>query len=559
MTRNSLIALGCALALVAGCKGKLDEGPAGPRGAESCENGCADFTSPTSRVPRLSHTQWENATRDLLRLEARSGLSSTFIPDGTSGTFDNDGSALSVDRNLWIGYQRAAELLAAQVAADPAALERLAPAAASPTERLAAFMRDFGRRAYRRPLTGAETTTLSALAARAAEFHPELDPFAGGARIVIEATLQSPHFLYRPELGPAASGAVALSSYEVASRLSFALWNSIPDDALFAAAAADSLRTTAGVRVEAARMIDDPRAHDMVGDFHYQWLDAKKFADITRSTTLFPEYSPGLPESMEQEALRFVDAVVFEDDGGLDELLTASFTVADANIARVYGLPEPTGWQRIELGGRRAGLFTQIGFLAAQATSTSTDPIHRGVQLNRRLLCANLPAPPMVVAPLPPPAPDRPQTLRERVDEHTGEGTCGSRCHGTMINPVGFAFEHYDALGRWQDTDNGLPVDAAAAYRFASGSREYRDAVELATVMASEQATHSCYTGYWLEYLFSRRRNSLDQTLVTRVATQSLEGSASVRGVILELVTSAPFLSRASTELNDETMGGVAP
>ena len=306
-------------------------------------------------------------------------------------------------------------------------------------------------------------------------------------------------------------------------------------------------------------MIDDPRAHDMVGDFHFQWLDAKKYADIDRSTTLFPEYSPGLPESMEQEALRFVDAVVFEDEGGLDELLTASFTVADANIARVYGLPEPAGWQRIELGGERAGLFTQIGFLAAQSTSTSSDPIHRGVQINRRVLCANLPAPPMMVAPLPPPETGPPRTQRQRVDAHTGEGTCGARCHGTMINPIGFAFEHYDALGRWQDTDNGLPVDSAAAYEFVSARREYRNAVELSTVMASESATHACYAGYWLEYLFSRRRNSLDQTLVNRVAAKSLEGSASVRGVILELVTSAPFLSRASTELDDETMGGVSP
>jgi len=560
VTRTFGIALGFLLVVAGGCRGQLDEGPAGPRGSERCSNGCAELISPASRVPRLSHTQWENATRDLLRLDARSGLSSSFIPDPTSGLFDNSGSSLSVDRNLWIGYQRAAEQLADQISADAAALDRLAPAAATPAARLSTFIRDFGLRAYRRPLTGAEQTRLAALAARAAEFHPTLDPFTGGARVVIEATLQSPHFLYRPEMGPAADGTVTLSSYEIASRLAFALWNSIPDDALLAAAAADSLRTTAGVRAQAERMLEDPRAHDMVGDFHFQWLDARKYADITRSTTLFPEYDPALPESMKQEALRFVDAVVFDDDGGLGELLTASFTVADARIARVYGVAEPADWQRVELGPQRAGLFTQIGFLAAQSTSTTSDPIHRGVQLNRRVLCADLPAPPMEVAPLPGPSSTIPQTLRQRVDAHTGRGTCGARCHGGLINPIGFAFENYDALGRWQDTDNGLPVDAAARYEFESGVfRGYANAVELATIIAAESATHRCYTGHWLEYLYGRQRQPVDDAIVARVAEQSLGGSVSVRDVIVELVTSGPFLSRTAIELPDESTMEVAP
>lgn len=216
MTKNILIAIGCLLALASGCRGQLDEGPAGPRGTVRCTDGCAELTSPTSRAPRLSHTQWENATRDLLRLDARSGLSSTFIPDPTSGLFDNDGTGLTVRNPLWTGYQRAAEQLADQISADPIALERLSAPVGTPAERLSTFIRDFGLRVYRRPLTGAETTRLAALAARAAEFHPSLDPFSGGARIVIETTLQSPHFLYRPEMAPAAGEGVPLSSYEVA-------------------------------------------------------------------------------------------------------------------------------------------------------------------------------------------------------------------------------------------------------------------------------------------------------------------------------------------------------
>ncbi len=559
MTAKLLRVIGCVLALAGGCTGQLDPGPAGPRGRDGCLDGCEELPASSSRVPRLSHVQWENATRDLLRLDARTGRAARFIPDALSGAFDNDGAALSVDQTLWSDYQRAAEAIAEEIAADPAALARLAPATGTPTERLAAFVRDFGQRAYRRPLTTPETTRLAALAARGAELHPTLDPFVGGARLVIEATLQSPHFLYRPELATGAGEALALGPYELASRLSFALWNSIPDDALLASAARGGLATTEGVRAEAARMLEDPRAHDMVGDFHFQWLDAGRYADVDRSTTLFPEFDPALPESMAQEAVRFVDAVVFEDDGGLGDLLTARFTVADAHLARVYGVPEPEGWQRIALGERRAGLFTQIGFLAAQATSTSSDPIHRGVHVNRRVLCAELPAPPMMAPGLPPADPGRPQTLRERIDAHTGEGTCGARCHGTMINPIGFAFEHYDALGRWRETDQGLPVDAGSRYAFESGLRSFRDAVELADVMAGEQATHRCYTGYWLEYLYGRRRSRVDDVLVRRVADASLEGRASVRDVILALVTSPAFRTRSAAELPDETTMEVAP
>lgn len=560
MTRRFIYVLALALLLATGCRGVLDEpGPAGPRGRDDCGGaGCVDRAAPASRVPRLSHTEWENTTRDLLLLDAPSGLSSTFIGDPVEGTFDNDGAALSVGASLARDYERAAEELARRVTEDPAALERLMPVGAptEPSARIDAFVRHFGERAYRRPLSSDEVARLTRLAADAPLHYPEIDRLAGGVRLVIEAMLQMPQFLYRPELTPAdGSRAFELSSWEIASRLSYALWGSMPDAELFDAARADRLRDPAVLRQQAERMLDDPRAHAMVGRFHFQWIDGSKFADLRRSSTLFPEWDPALPRSMEEETLRFVEAVVFEEEGSLETLLTADWTVADPLLARVYGVEVPAGWVRVQLDpAQRAGILTQIGFLASQATAIESDPIHRGVHINRRVLCANLPAPPMNVAPLPDPDPSTPKTLRQRIDEHTGEGTCGARCHGTMINPIGFAYEHFDALGRWRSLDNGLPVDASASYVFEDDAVSYDGAPELAHVMVSQRATHECYAGHWLEFLYARRRAASDGTLIGRLGEASQSG-LSVRAMILELVTSRAFVTRTSTELEVEAGG----
>jgi hypothetical protein len=559
MTRPFLI-LALASLLASGCRGLLDEpGPAGPRGRDDCGGaGCVDRAAPSSRVPRLSHAEWENTTRDLLLLDAPSGLSSTFIGDPIEGTFDNDGAALSVGASLARDYERAAEELARRVTQDPAALERLLPAGAplEPGARLEAFVRHFGERAYRRPVTTDEVARLTRLAADAPTHYPELDRFAGGARLVIEAVLQMPHFLYRPELTPAdGSRAFELSSWEIASRLAYALWGSMPDAELFDAARADRLRDPEVLRAQAERMVDDPRAHATVGRFHFQWLDGSRFADLRRSPMLFPEWDAALPRSMEEETLRFVEAVVFEEEGSLDLLLTADWTVADPLLGRVYGVEVPSDWVRVRLDpSQRAGILTQIGFLASQATAIESDPIHRGVHINRRVLCATLPPPPAVVAPLPDPDPSTPKTLRQRIDEHTGEGTCGARCHGTMINPIGFAYEHFDALGRWRTLDTGLPVDARGTYEFETGAASYDGAAELARLMVEQLSTHECYAGHWLQFLYGRRQMSSDATLVGRLGEASQAG-LSIREMILELVTSRAFVTRTSTELEVEAGG----
>lgn len=551
----ALLAAVVLLALPA-CEGDLAGGPARPRGFQEPEcrgNSCAELPSPSSRFPRLSHAQYENTVRDLLRLDAPSGLTATYLGDATSTTFDNNGNELYVGEALWGDYQRGAETLAEQITTDPTALERIVPDGASGDVRR--FVEGFGLRAHRRPLAAAEIDAYLAIAARAAEAYPEMDAFAGGVRMVLEVMLQSPHFLYRAELSTDTAGgtSIPLTSYELASRLSYALWDTMPDDALFAAAAASELATVEGLRAQAARMLESDKAEDTVASFHYQLLDMHKYGDVTRSTMLFPEYSDALRESMVDETQSFVRHVVFAEDGGLERLLTAPYTFVDAELAPVYGL-EGTydeAMERVELDpAQRAGILTQIGYLAANASSTDPDAIHRGVFVNHRILCAPLPPPPMVVPPLP--ADDSGMlTMRQRIDLHTGPGTCGAGCHSTMINPIGFAFEHYDALGRWRDEDRGLPVDAASEYAFGATTIEYADAVELAGVVAEQPMAHSCYVRHWLEYAYGRAPSRRDAQLIARIGAASLAEDLSVRAILVELVASDAFRTRSTIELED--------
>ena len=483
-----------------------------------------ELPADSSRVPRLSNGEYENTTRDLLGLDAVPGLSANFSADQTTTTFTNNGGDLTITAAQWQDFQTAAEELARRATVDLAALTKAAGGTLPADD--ATLVSVLGRRAWRRALTASELSTLQALFAQGPTFYAAQSPRLGGARVVLEALLQSPYFLYRVELSKDPAGDVtALSADELASRLSYALWQSMPDPALLDAAESGALLTTDGYATQVARLLQDERARDAVRTFHAQLLGQQKYADITRSLTLFPEFSVALRDSMRAEQNALVDDVIFNRQGSLNDLFTMPATFVDAPLAKVYGLAgafDDTLTRVTFDDGSRAGLFTQIGFLAANASSTQSDPIHRGVSINHQVLCAPLPAPPNNVPPLP--AEDgTPKTLRTRITNFTGAGTCGAGCHSTMINPIGFAYEHYDALGRWRDTDNGLPVDAKDTYSFEGTPRSYDGATQLAQAMAEEPMAHHCYARHWLEFLGGRGLEASDEALIHRLGDRSHE------------------------------------
>jgi hypothetical protein len=283
MTRAGCIGV---LLLAAGCTGSINGMPQQQR--------CGEVAPLGTKLVRLTHAQYDNTVRDLFGLDVRP--SREFRSDPTFSGFDNNAKGLTVDDRLGRDYRRAAETLAEQVVADPAVVARIVPCAAGTPGCEQTFVESFGKKAYRRPLTDAERDGLVALFGKAGELYDTGDAFTKGVRVVVEAMLQSPHFLYRTETEalPVGDGTARLSPYEVAARLSYSLWNSVPDEALLAAAAAHELDSDEQVRAQALRMLDDPRAAATLDDFHAQWLDTRRYENLQRDPALYPNFSPAL-------------------------------------------------------------------------------------------------------------------------------------------------------------------------------------------------------------------------------------------------------------------------
>lgn len=537
-----------------------DPGPAPTSGRDPGEagygddpGGLSDIPAPTTRAARLTHTQWRNSVRDLFQLEDASIFSTSFRPDSAQRgfLFDNDGSSLSVDGALWSEYQRAAADIAAHMTGDAARLSAILPAGTDGEERARAFITEFGARVHRRPLTETDVDDYMGVYRAAVGTYSGLSDFQAGIRLVIEAFLQSPHFVYRLEPSTTRVGnVIPLDNYEVASRLSYMLWNSMPDEELFAAAAAGSLVRASEAAQQAERMLRDPRAEQVVGAFHEQLLDIQKYAQIAPSTTRFPEASADLGRSAMLETNAFVQSIVFEQGGGFADLLTSTRTFVNDDLAKVYGVSGSFGstLSPVDLDpSRRSGFLTQVGFLASNATSLDPDPIHRGVFVVKHVLCGKIAAPPGEIPPLPAP---QGRTNRQTVEEHTQKpDTVCANCHLTTINPLGFPFENYDAVGGYRTQDNGHPVDAATSPVIDGTPTPVQNAVELIAALSESAQTHECYTRHWLEFAYGRAHVDSDRTLVKRLGKNSIESGLSVQELIVGLVKSEAFLTRSMEEL----------
>jgi hypothetical protein len=505
----------------------------------------------TPRVARLSRQQWSNAVRDLLQLSDISDIDSDVSGDALIG-FDDEAESLFVTEQLRSQLFDAAENLADRVTNDATALARLVPANATTdaSARATLFVTSFGQRAFRRPLTDAEVSTHLALFNQGPTLYPGVDVFKAGVSLVIQAMLQSPHFLYRTELGTAAAGAsrVALSDWEVGAKLALAVTNTIPDDALLEAAAAGKLHDPSDVSAQAERLLQGATGTDGVSNFNLQVYRLGTYDGITRDATVFPEFTPDTPAAMKQEVLQFL-SFIFRDNRGVKDFYTTPVGFVNALLSPLYGVTgsassDPSTLMKVDLDpSQRSGLLTQAGFLSSYlSVGNEPDIIHRGVFIAERLLCKTLPPPdPRAAATMIADTPGL--TNRERVEMTTGEGTCGQACHGTLFNPLGYAFENYDAIGKYRTTDQGKPVNAADSYALDGQLQSFANGVELSRLLANAKETHACYVRNLMSYLHGRELDNSEELAVDYLARRSRAGMT-VHDLELALVTSEAFLNR---------------
>jgi hypothetical protein len=472
---------------------------------------------------------------DLLGLGEPSGLSNNFVPDPNISIFDTVPTELAVNPVLWQQYIGAADELALRVVSEDELFDAVVPV--SLEEKSLAWIAWFGARAFRRPLQPNELQEFQFLFDEGAIAFNTGDPFEDGVRAAVTGFLASPSFLYRTEgmNGPPGE----LSGYELAAKLAFGLWNTMPDEELHSAVAHDGLEGSS-LRDQAERMLDDPRGHAMVADLHRQLLHVDSYAQIWRESEEvlgIDVFQLSTPAAMQTEVYAYVDELVYSD-GGVRELFTSRQTFANEAIADIYGIEGVVGDQLVPVEldpDERAGLLTMSGFLAWQAGETEPNLIRRGAFVNETLLCRPIPPPPADVPELPEPVED--ETLRERIETHTSG--CGGACHNDFINPVGFALGKYDYEGRYVN-DSDLAIDATGSYYGADGAYEFDGAVDMAELMAEDANVHSCYVQHLSGYLEGTISTNLDEDRIADLAARSLDDE-SIRDLIVAIVTDPAF------------------
>jgi Protein of unknown function (DUF1592)/Protein of unknown function (DUF1588)/Protein of unknown function (DUF1595)/Protein of unknown function (DUF1585)/Protein of unknown function (DUF1587) len=499
-----------------------------------------------SQLRRLTHAEYDRAVTDLVRLDV--GDVSKDFPEELptlQGYFSP--SALGTTERLFQELQRSAESVAARVVADPTAFSQVVGCTTQDAACRDAFIHAFGRRAYRRPLEQTEVANFKGLFDAAGEGSPAAGAFAGGVQSVVEAVLQSPNFLYRVERGSAERDefGVKLAGWEIATRLSFLITGTIPDDALLDAAQAGQMSTPEGIATQARRLAQTPAVQERVKDFHVRWAQLDEIDGIAKDVTVFPQFSPQLVSSIRAGTERFINDVTLDTNGGLQALLTAPYAFVDQNLALLYGLTGSFGsdLQRVDFDAAspRAGLLTQAGFLVGHSSSDSgTSPILRGVFVLRRLLCQPIPDPPPNAQSTVPPPPETPiVSTRDYFEWKTGMAACQG-CH-SMINPIGFAFENFDGIGHYRDTDNGAPVDASGSIELSTATLSFADGKELIAQLATQPEAQACYARNWLRYAWGRADTQADLRTLTLLRQRLAAPEYGVRDLLVDITQSAAF------------------
>jgi hypothetical protein len=535
--------LGLAAAgALAACTGTIGTTPAGggnqPSSTPSSNNNSttvvpsggacgADQIGP-SPLHRLTHTEYDNSIKDLVGQDLK--LSDSFSFDERAGIFTANFFE-PITETQFDEYATAAE-----TAAEAAVKNMGQVVPCNPTADAAAcelqFIKQFGRRAYRRPLDDTEVAALQKLF----DLGRTGVDFANGVRLVVQATLQSPKFLYLIE-GPG-----PLNQHQLAARLSYFLWNAPPDAPLASAADAGQLGDLNGLRQQTQRMLKDPRSLEVITEFTNQWLGLDDW--MTKDPMLYPQFTTMLPMMIE-ETTRFLGEVMNTDGGRLDTLLTSPWSIVNGPLAKLYGASDAYGagpgtdWRKTTLDPKqRAGLLTQAAFLAAQGEFDGSSPIRRGLAVRERILCAPMPMPPPGVNQnVPPLTPS--QTTRERFDKHRTDPQCAA-CHD-MMDKLGYGFEEFDGIGAFRTNQNGVQIDDSGELIATDIDGPFVGAPDLVHKLVASPQVQRCVATQWFRYALGRLDTSIDKCEIDAISKRVMGGDIKIADMMQAIVESDTF------------------
>jgi hypothetical protein len=522
---------------------------AGAVGGAACKSSSAPKEPPTPPPTVCAAAPGPAPLRRLTRFEIGRSLADVMgldpalvadLPlDEESDGYDNSAAAYSVSP------QHAQKLLELGEKAAPLFLADAARVRAfggcDPTADgdacVGAFVKGLGARLWRRPLDDGEAADLLALYASSSGGDAR-----AGLTAMVGAMLQSPAFLYRPEPPIAAGAAPRLPTDALATRLAYLVTSTAPDAALLAAAGDGRLGTAAGVMSETERLLATPRAAEAFQHFVTEWWELEALPAVQKDTNLFRSWNDTIPAAFAEENRLFL-ADAWQKGPTLARLLTSGTTFADLNLADFYGYPLPVqpGFQPIAVDPTHAaGLFGQGAFLATHAKADQTSPVLRGKFVRARLLC-DPPGPPPANIVITPPLVDPRKPTRVRFQQHTADAFCAG-CHHLM-DPIGFAFEHFDATGRWRDSDADLPVDATGTLTETDVDGDIDGVQQLAAKLLASAQVRSCVATQWFRWAFGRSEQTDDDLCTIGQIAQALEAAGGdLRSLVRATVQSPLFL-----------------
>ena len=528
---------------------------AGLEGAEAVEAGGHALS-----VRRLTHSQYNNTLEDLLGDLSRPA--DQFPPEDFIHGFKNQSHGQSVSPLLMEAYSAAAEKAAINAfrGGDQNGLVPCEPQGADDAACREAFVQSFGRRAFRRPLTEGELARYAALAREAAVAEND---FLAGARIVVEAMLQSPNFLLRIDHGPESPW----RDYDTASKLSFFLWDTLPDEDLLALAESGGLSDLEKVEAVARRMLDDPRAKPALDELLGQWMRFDRTLKTIRDRKFYPQFNESLAAAMTEETRLLFNHLVW-GDGDFREFFTADYTFVNSDLAPIYELEAPeNGFARVSYpaDSERAGVLSHASFLTLTSKPEDTKPTERGLFVREHFLCQSVPPPPPGVnTSLPPLSDEKPMTNRERLAVHLSNEACAS-CH-RLIDPIGLGLEHYDAIGQYrafyhvkipptrdqkkrkvktEASEYDLEIDPSGEIAGVAGS-SFSSPKELGAILAEDETCQTCVVKQVFRYAVGRHETLADRDAIDATLERFRDSQFRFRELIIGIVTSRPFLEGVS-------------